>query len=219
MNHAKNKTRACILIAGLFVFAASLPAQHITPEEAMRRDLAEYSVEELVEAIRSFPPHDSQFLELSVMVIQQIGEKGQGSEVARQQLQNTLQQGMDRVARINNREIDYWRVRAESALALGRIGDREATPNLIRAAMNDKDIMVQMCAIRALGMLGDPAAVPRLMDMLENTTIDRVANEIVFALGEIGDRRALPILLATTQRNFSASVHRRAREAMRKLQD
>ena len=219
MNHATHTKITWLVLLCLVVFSFTAFGQHVTQDEALRRELAERTVEELIETIQAFPDHDSQYFELTVFIIQQIGEKGRGNAAAVAQLQNSLQVGMDRVARINNRELDYWRIRAEAALALGKVGDRTATQALVNAAHRDKDIMVRMCAIRGLAMLRDPAAVPRLLDMLENTTIDRVAYEIVYALGEIGDRRALPMLLAATQRNFSQAVHRRAREAMRKLQN
>lgn len=196
-----------VLIAGI----VPLSAQHVTLDDT----ILTRPPKAILEALKQFEPYDSRNFELKVKMIRALGKKGYS--FATPQLLQTLNEGRTRIARMNNRPLDYWKVRAESALALGRIGDAKAVPQLAEAAFRDKDIYVRICAIRALGMLKSTDAVPRLMDMLEKTTIDRVANELVKTLGEIGDKRAFPILLSVTQRNFSQEVRKNALLAIRKI--
>lgn len=206
------------LLLSMVFLTFQLGAQHITEDEQLLERLKEASAKELVAAMRSWDAYDSQKFNMMISVIRMLGEKGKGSEAARNLLLSSLEQGRSRVVRMNNRRIEYWKIRAEAAIALGELGDKEATKHLVDAAHRDDDMMVRLMAIRALGTLKDKEAVPRLLDMLESTTIDRIANEIVVALGEIGDKRAFPLLLSVTQRNFSQTVRKNALKSIKKLQ-
>jgi HEAT repeat protein len=74
--------------------------------------------------------------------------------------------------------------------AMGRIGDRRATPVLLEAL---KQPPLSLAAAHALGRLRDPAAVPAMIECLKTAPAgQRLA--IIYALGYIGDPRAAPVL-------------------------
>jgi HEAT repeat protein len=62
--------------------------------------------------------------------------------------------------------------RAEAAGALGKIGDREATPHLVKA-LSDRYTLIRLRAAVSLGAIRDPAAVPALIQALGDDN-DRV---------------------------------------------
>lgn len=78
-------------------------------------------------------------------------------------------------------------VRKRAALALGRIGDERALPQLAEALKLDKDNDVrQMCAF-AIGEIESPAGVVALIAILDDTTqAAEVRARAVEALGKIG---------------------------------
>ncbi len=200
----------------LLVLAAlpSLHAQHVTVDDT----IISQGPKAIIRFLKEFEAYEPDKLELRVKLIKLLGKAAnKGDEEIRAQLLNSLREGYTSVATRNNITLDYWKVRAESALALGRIGDPSVTPAVVDLAFNDEDLQVRMCAIRSLAMLKDVRAVPRMIDMLETTNNDRFANELVVALGEIGDKRAFPVLLAVTQRNFNEEVQKNALLAIKKL--
>ncbi len=81
-----------------------------------------------------------------------------------------------------------WRVRASSGRAIGRLGARDAVPDLVRA-LRDPVVDVRVVAAAALWRLPDPAAVPALLELLRDA--DPSARQWgALALGVIRDRRA-----------------------------
>lgn len=81
-----------------------------------------------------------------------------------------------------------WRVRASSGRAIGRLGARDAVPDLVRA-LRDPVVDVRVVAAAAIWRLPDPAAVPALLELLRDT--DASARQWgALALGVIRDRRA-----------------------------
>ncbi len=99
-----------------------------------------------------------------------------------------------------------WRpgVRFACAVALGKLGDPEAIPDLraLRALRIGDDFgqlneqVHEMC-LHALALLGDADAGPPLAQLLaaeQRVALSRA--EIAFALGELGDRASLPALEA-----------------------
>ena len=202
----------CMLL--VLMVLPDLRAQHVTLDDT----IISQGPKAIIRFLKEFEAYESDKLELRVRLIKLLGKAAnKGDEEIRSQLLNTLREGYTSIATRNNITLDYWKVRAESALALGRIGDTAVTPAVVDLAFNDEDLQVRMCAVRALAMLKDPRAVPRLIDMLETTNIDRFAYELVVALGEIGDKRAFPVLLAVTQRNFNEDVQKNALLAIKKL--
>ena len=79
-------------------------------------------------------------------------------------------------------------VRGQAALAMGRISNRAALPDLIEL-MADPDTTVRQDAVFALGLLGDPEAIPALGELVVNTAASAqsvVHSEAVTALLKIG---------------------------------
>lgn len=84
-------------------------------------------------------------------------------------------------------------VRAAAGRALGRLGSREAVPDLI-AALGDTSADVRVVAAAALWRLPDPAATAPLLERVKDP--DRAVREwSALALGVIGDKRAVPELV------------------------
>jgi len=102
----------------------------------------------------------------------------------------------DRVApvlRVLIREDADWRVRASAGRAIGRLGTRDAVPDLVRA-LRDPVVDVRVVAAAAIWRLPDPAAVLPLIELLRDQ--DASARQwAALALGVIRDRRAVPALL------------------------
>lgn len=91
------------------------------------------------------------------------------------------------------REDPEWRVRASAGRALGRLGMRDAMPELVRA-LRDPVIDVRVVAAAAIWRLPDPAAVPALIELLRDP--DASARQwSALALGVIRDLRATEPLL------------------------
>jgi HEAT repeat protein len=84
-------------------------------------------------------------------------------------------------------------VRAAAGRALGRLGAREAVPELIQA-LGDKAVEVRVVAAAALWRLPDPSAVPALLERVKDE--DRAVREwSALALGVAADPRAVPELI------------------------
>jgi HEAT repeat protein len=92
-------------------------------------------------------------------------------------------------------------VRHTAAQALGKIGDRAATPALI-AAVEQGDFWVRYAAVEALGRLGDERAVSALLRLIQQDAWTRPA--IVQALGNIGHLDAVETLVAALEDNNDA---------------
>jgi HEAT repeat protein len=81
-------------------------------------------------------------------------------------------------------------VRAAAGRALGRLGVREAVPDLV-AALNDASADVRVVAAAALWRLPDPSATAPLLEHVKDA--DKAVREwSALALGVIGDKRAVP---------------------------
>jgi HEAT repeat protein len=84
-------------------------------------------------------------------------------------------------------------VRAAAGRALGRLGAREAVPELIKA-LGDKTVEVRVVSAAALWRLPDPSAVPALLERVKDD--DRAVREwSALALGVAADPRAVPELI------------------------
>lgn len=89
---------------------------------------------------------------------------------------------------------DDPRVRHYLALSLGHLGDRTATPTLIKA-LGDPDATTRLYAGWALGNLGDQRAVEPLIERFGDDD-PGVRKMAVYAAGTLGDGRAIPRLQA-----------------------
>jgi hypothetical protein len=157
-------------------------------------------------------------IEVRAKMIRFLGRpENKGNEEIRDQLVQCMQVGFKRFASKNNKSLEYWKIRAESALALARMGETSVIPAIAYIARNDPDTQVQLCAVHALGLLKAEDQVPFLIDLLYQTDHGRLAQEIVKTLGVIGDKRAFPALLALTMGYVDASVQQSAVAAMKQL--
>ncbi|MDB4972449.1 MAG: repeat protein [Myxococcaceae bacterium] len=88
-------------------------------------------------------------------------------------------------------------VRAAAGRALGRLGVREAVPELVKA-LEDPSVEVRVVAAAALWRLPDPSAVPSLL--ARTADADQAVREwSALALGVAADPRALPVLITLLQ--------------------
>lgn len=95
-------------------------------------------------------------------------------------------------------------VRNGAAVALGKIGNKEATPALLQALQwrdervyeDDEDCEARVSAATALGALRDRAVCAPLMNLLEEGLVKdgNMESYVIDALGEIGDKRVIPAL-------------------------
>ncbi len=84
-------------------------------------------------------------------------------------------------------------VRAAAGRALGRLGAREAVPELVKA-LSDRTPEVRVVAAAALWRLPDPSAVPALLERVKDS--DKAVREwAALALGVAADPRAVPELV------------------------
>jgi hypothetical protein len=81
------------------------------------------------------------------------------------------------------------RVRRYLVLVLGKLRDRAAVPDLVRAA-GDPDPETRLYAIWALGMIGDPRGLDAVLEASrsEDPGIRKMA---AYVMGKLGDRRAI----------------------------
>jgi HEAT repeat protein len=104
----------------------------------------------------------------------------------------------DRLRAVLRRDPDVG-VRAMAGRAIGRLGLREAVPDLI-GALGDSEAQVRIVAAAALWRLPDPSAVDALIVGLRDTDAS-VREWCALAVGVTGDRRAaapLAVALADT---------------------
>jgi HEAT repeat protein len=100
-------------------------------------------------------------------------------------------------------------VRAAAGRALGRLGAREAVPELIEA-LGDASADVRVVAAAALWRLPDPQAVPALLERAHDEDA-KVREWAALALGVAADARAQPVLvslLADRERSVRLSAVR-----------
>ena len=86
-------------------------------------------------------------------------------------------------------------VRVAAAETLGRIGDREALPDLWKA-INDSSSLVRSYVAQAIGMLGDAADAEKLVKRLKHERDTHSKMGIYEALYRLGDDRYLLKLIA-----------------------
>lgn len=164
-----------ISIALVCVFLLCLPlAAEFDPHDRMMQPNLENTLLTLplsgkIRFLNDTEPYNSRLFLVRIEVIRSLGVKGNSRAVP--VLCRTIQEGTSRIYRCDNRKLCYWKVRAASALALGRIGDIRAKDKLLAAAARDKEINVRISALRALGMLGifDAKTVPAMIRELRRS--------------------------------------------------
>jgi HEAT repeat protein len=86
-------------------------------------------------------------------------------------------------------------LRAQAALALGKIGDPDDVPALLEAA-REGAWPVQAQAANALGMIGEVATVPRLREMMSNEEwwVRKNASKALANMGPAGEQALVDVL-------------------------
>jgi cyclophilin family peptidyl-prolyl cis-trans isomerase/HEAT repeat protein len=87
---------------------------------------------------------------------------------------------------------DEARTRRRAALAIGRVGLKDAVPAL-QQALGDSEFEVRQMAAFALGLIGDPSARPALLNALKDSE-PAVQGRAAEALGTIGDKSDAPAI-------------------------
>ena len=83
----------------------------------------------------------------------------------------------------------------EIVLALGSIGDKKATPAMLKA-LNTKDNYTVIAAIEGLGQLKAADAYDKLNEYATNESGETfITKKAIQALGDVGDKRAVPTLI------------------------
>jgi HEAT repeat protein len=108
---------------------------------------------------------------------------------------------------------EFPNVRHAAAQSLGKIGDRAATPALIRAA-EAGEFWVRYAAVDALGRLGDERAVGPLLNLMKQDAWTRPI--IVQALGNLEQPEAVEVLVAALE-DSNDSVRVASMEALIKI--
>ncbi len=150
-------------------------------------------------ALRELLQHDA-FLMVQLAAASALGSMGDGSgyELATSAL-----------------EADDEYERENAVIALGDIGDKRATPVLLKALRDPR--MHDAEAALALGKIGDETAVEALIQVVKQG--NWMAREYAAkALGMIGDERALTALKGAL-RDEEDSVREAASDAIRRIED
>lgn len=155
--------------------------------------------------------------------ITKLREMGASGEEVVDALLFGMQQGTFFVRREYNKVAnDWWDVRAESAEALGEIGDLRALHHLHGALRFDPDVYVRTSVALALGKMGQAESIPHLVRAIDTSSPagpdDQLVRACVLALGEIGHRDAFVPLVEVMRGRFRRSIKIAARESLKKLQ-
>ncbi len=200
----------------IFLFAATL----LGAQESVEQYLLNLKGPTVEDYVRLLYEGSQEGKLLAVTKLMETGAKGDEVTDA---LIFGLQQGTMFVQREYNRVVnDFWDVRAQSAIALGEIGDPRALYDLHLALIYDPDTIVRSSVAIALGKVGDPASIPQLARVIETATTagpdDLVVRSCVEALGEIGHRDGFVPLVEVIRGKFRRSIKIAAREALKKIQ-
>jgi HEAT repeat protein len=95
-------------------------------------------------------------------------------------------------AGIRGKDVD---LRAQAALALGKIGDPEDVPKLL-AACEDEASPVRAQAANALGMIGDVSSIPVLQELMldQDWWVRLNASQALANMGIVGERALAEVL-------------------------
>jgi HEAT repeat protein len=98
-----------------------------------------------------------------------------------------------------------WRVRAEAAHKLGKMGEKTAVEPLATVLINDSEAAVRVAAARALGELTDYTPVEHLIAALDDPR-DDVKAAVAWSLGEMGEHISASTSLENLLNNENTSV-------------
>jgi HEAT repeat protein len=123
----------------------------------------------------------------------------QFQEIGEQDMHTLLQAGATSFERARALCADCHvpaKVRSLACWALGRMGDKDAIPSILRALEDDHEPSVRAGSAHALGELDDPVAVEPLIRALTMDPSADVRRMAAWSLGRIGDDSALNPLIA-----------------------
>lgn len=104
-------------------------------------------------------------------------------------------------------------VKQMAILALGHIGNKEATPYLL-LALNDENTLIRIAAYHSLYRLADSRAAFGVIDALNKEKDDHLRQYAVVTLGKLKNKNAVPILLAILdEKETAGTVGKRALKA------
>jgi HEAT repeat protein len=112
-------------------------------------------------------------------------------------------------------------IRAEAALSIGLMKDRNAVDSLIKTLSEEKDIRVEKALVEALGSIGDVIAFDPLVktyysDGEKDWTLRAT---IINSLGKLNDKRVVPELINMSKRDSFNVVREKAIKKLGELKD
>lgn len=114
----------------------------------------------------------------------------------------------EKIRKIAATEVASFRLRLQSATALGLMGDTEAVGVLVDALKKGETLSVTSSAAKALGLIGDVSAIEPLRQILDDKNANKLARAFAaVALGIIGEKTDLPWNYVVSQNyNYRAKV-------------
>lgn len=118
---------------------------------------------------------------------------------------------------------DWWDVKVEAIIALGKMKAKEAVPILIKILQTSNDPIVKAYAAMALGQIGDKSAVDIILIQLQIVMNSWKSDNLpllyglVVALGDLGDPRAIPVLLQISQGPYPSFIRQVAVASLKKV--
>lgn len=118
---------------------------------------------------------------------------------------------------------DWWDVKVEAIIALGKMKAKEAVPVLIAILQTSKDPIVKAYAAMALGQIGDKVAVDALLIQIQIVMASWKSDNLpllyglVVGLGDLGDPKAIPVLLQISQGPYPAFIRQVAVASLKKV--
>lgn len=118
---------------------------------------------------------------------------------------------------------DWWDVKVEAIIALGKMKAKDAVPTLIKIMQTSTDPIVKAYAAMALGQIGDKSAVDVLLIQLQFVMNSWKSDNLpllyglIVGLGDLGDPRAIPMLLQISQGPYPAFIRQVAVTSLKKV--
>ena len=118
---------------------------------------------------------------------------------------------------------DWWDVKVEAIIALGKMKVKEAVPVLINILQTSNDPIVKAYAAMALGQIGDKSAVDALLIQIQIVMASWKSDNLpllyglIVGLGDLGDPKAIPVLLQISQGPYPAFIRQVAVASLKKV--
>lgn len=118
---------------------------------------------------------------------------------------------------------DWWDVKVEAIIALGKMKAKDAVPILIKILQTSNDPIVKAYAAMALGQIGDKSAVDALLIQIQIVMASWKSDNLpllyglIVGLGDLGDPKAIPILLQISQGPYPAFIRQVAVASLKKV--